>query len=178
MRDVRMTRLHRRRRQLLSLLSPLLLPLAGSAACFSTPQAAVRGAASEAAPPSGTEGTYKLVRIEQDRLLQARWAVVARCDHPEWSTQAIPVPTSSSPTSPQYPQSAAQSAILVHAGATVHLWRKEAMLQIEVSAVAEENAGLGMPVRVRLVAHDENGPRVPEEYIALVRSTSDVEMRP
>jgi hypothetical protein len=165
-------------RLLLAMLHAMTSCCVLSAACYRTPQAALDAAFTNHIP-SNTNGIgYKVLRIDRDLLLRGRWAVITRCDHPEWSAQALPIVSSNFPDLPEAYTSIVPSVIVMHAGDRIHLWRREALLQIEISAVAEENGSLGKPVRVRFSGGSQNDPTMREECSGVVRSPSDVEMEP
>jgi hypothetical protein len=149
------------------------------AACYRTPQAAVKAAMAGFFPPetAGGEG-YQVIRIERDPLLRRSWGIVGSCGHPEWSTIALPVSESAAEVSRKISASTVNAPVLVRAGETVRLWRREAVLQIEMAGVAEQNGALGATVRVRLARGSTEEPLVAEEFSGVVRGRLDVEMKP
>jgi hypothetical protein len=67
---------------------------------------------------------------------------------------------------------------VVHAGDVVRLWRREDLLRIEVTGVAEESGGVGKKIRVRLLRRNTDGPSKEEQFTGIIRGPSDVEMLP
>ena len=63
--------------------------------------------------------------------------------------------------------------VLADAGEVVRLWRQEDNLRIEVTAMSEENGGLGKAIRVRLMG----GGSAEQQFIGIVRGVADVEMQ-
>jgi hypothetical protein len=151
----------------------------GWAACYGTPRAAIDGAivGTLSASKAGEDG-YKVIRVQRDELLRRSWAMVANCEHPEWSVMAFPISNSSSIEFPRAFPGIAQLPIVVHAGDTVLLWRREALLQIAVNGVSEENGSLGNTVLVRLPQRSIDSVSPPEEFTGVVRGPSNVEMQP
>ena len=62
---------------------------------------------------------------------------------------------------------------VVRAGEVVRLWWQEDNLRIEMTAMSEENGGLGKVIRVRLVGSDS----AERQFVGIVRGVADVEMR-
>jgi hypothetical protein len=151
----------------------------GWAACYGTPQAAIDGAVGGtlSASKAGENG-YKVIKVQRDELLRRSWAMVANCEHPEWSVIALPISSSSSIEFMRSFPSIAQLPIVVRAGDTVRLWRREALLQITVNGVSEENGSLGNTVLVRLPQRSIDSISPPEEFTGVVRGPSNVEMQP
>ncbi len=156
-----------------------VFPFAGRAACYRTPQAAIDRALTDAVMNAEADATgYKLVRIKRDPMLGRSWAVVARCSHPEWATQAFPVfHLSSMEISPAL-SGTIHSSVLIHAGDPVRFSRHEALLQIEVAGISEESGSLGGTVRVRISHTSADNPSAAEELTGIVRGPSEVEMKP
>lgn len=163
---------------LVLLLQSPVLPCAGFAACYVSPQAALEGTVSGHLSSAAKESGYKVIGVRQDRLLGRNWAVIARCDHPEWSTVALPFSGEAASAVPKAYASDLLSPVVVHAGDTVRLWRREPLLQIEVAGVAEENGSLGKTVRVRVVSRNTDNPFTREEFTGIVEGRADVEMQP
>jgi flagella basal body P-ring formation protein FlgA len=67
---------------------------------------------------------------------------------------------------------------LVHAGESVRVLRREDSLFIEIRGVAEQNAGLGNPVRVRLSKVGVDVYEAQKEIAAIVSGPATVEMQP
>jgi hypothetical protein len=67
---------------------------------------------------------------------------------------------------------------LVHAGENVRVLRREDDLLIEISGVAEQSAGLGKPVRVRLSKVGVDVEQAQKEIVAVVSGPAAVEMQP
>ncbi|MDQ2834006.1 MAG: flagella basal body P-ring formation protein FlgA [Acidobacteriota bacterium] len=159
------------------LLHAAVLPGAGFAACYASPQAALEGSSGHLAG-AGEQSSYQVIGVRQDRLLGRNWAVIARCDHPEWSAVAFPFSGAAAVSVPKAYANDLRSPIVVHAGDTVRLRRHEAFVHIEVAAVAEDNGGLGKTVRVRVVSRNTDNPFTREELTAVVTGPADVEMQP
>ncbi len=174
-----MRKAYKPRLHLRSLLIVLLLPAFARAQCYDTPQAAIDGARSSGSSPFKTETVgYRVLRMANDQLLGRSWAVVVHCDHPDWSTLAYPVSPVSSLEPPKPHPASASNPIAVHAGDPVRLWRREALLQIEVAGIAEQNGSLGETVRVRLSQRNNEDPFAPKEFAGVVKGPSDVEIKP
>ena len=118
-------------------------------------------------------GTYRVSEVRWDPVLGQRWAVVASCEHPEQPTFAVltneAIAGKASSSSPRKED----SAPVVRAGEVVRLWRQEDNLRIEVTAMSEENGGLGKAIRVRLMGGDS----AEQQFIGIVRGVADVEMQ-
>jgi hypothetical protein len=121
-----------------------------------------------------------------DPILHQHWIAVADCNHPErlplsrltgstsMKTELLPVSENhllSSPTATPQPT-------LVHAGENVRVLRREDALLIEIRGVAEQNAGLGRPVRVRLSKVGVDVDQAQKEIVAVVSGPATVEMQP
>jgi hypothetical protein len=145
--------------------------------CYRTPQAAIAGTPSDVQSGSNENG-YKVVRTLSDPLLGRTWAMIANCNHPEWAALAFPV-FRSSPLYVSKPQTHVPLLpVVVHAGDPVRLWRREALLQIEVAGLSEQNGRVGQTVRVRLSNGNNDSPSAPEEFTGIVEAPADVEMNP
>jgi hypothetical protein len=152
------------------------------AACYSTPRTAIDAlvANSSFSPVSVNDG-YRVTRIELDQVLGQRWAMIARCDHPEWPVFALPANGPSSLSLPQEamrPVTETLNAVpVVRAGDFVRLWRQEGLLRIEVAGVSEESGGLGKTIRVRLLHRSTDDQSIPKRLTGVIRGSSDVEMQ-
>ena len=153
------------------------------AACYSTPRTAIDAlVANHSFSPAVKNNGYRVTRIELDQVLGQRWAMIARCDHPEWPMVALPANGASLLASPQ---GAARSvtdvlrtAPVVRAGDVVRLWRQESFLRIEIAGVSEETGGLGKTIRVRLLHRNTDDQSMPEQLLGVIRGPLDVEMQP
>lgn len=159
------------------------LQSAGTAAfasgCARTPAAAARLAGVKSAVPWMPEDKgYRVTGVRWDPVMQQSWATIVSCEHPEWPgfslrtrdaddtlrKGSVPVHEDRSP--------------LVRAGDVVELWRQEDLLRIEVSAVAEQNGGMGETIRVRLLRRPGSYQSAEEQFNGVVRGRGDVEMQP
>jgi hypothetical protein len=151
----------------------------GAAACYPTPQTAVDGASSrDFFASEHLEKGYTLLKIQRDHVLRRNWAIVGSCNHPEWATLALPVLDYSFIDLPSKNLTRLSTPVLVHAGGVVHLWKREALLQLEMAGISEENGSLGQTVRVRLAQTSADSSAAPEQFTGVVRGPSDVEMNP
>ena len=66
----------------------------------------------------------------------------------------------------------------MRAGENVRVLRREDTLLIEIRGVAEQNAGLGKPVRVRLSKVGADVEQAQKEIVAIVSGPAVVEMQP
>jgi len=119
--------------------------------------------------PSADE-KYRVTATTWDPVLQQKWTLVARCEHPEWPALAFQkagsgVDQASVDNYPPLPPA-------VRAGDIVRLWSAEERLRIEVAAVAEESGGLGKTIRMRFMRTDA----VEQQMIGIIRGPLDVEM--
>src|SRR5712672_2348441 len=72
-------------------LQGMSMPNSSRAACYSTPRAAIDAIiANPSFSPASKNDGYRVARIESDRVLGQRWAMIARCGHPEWPVVALP----------------------------------------------------------------------------------------
>jgi hypothetical protein len=121
-----------------------------------------------------------------DPILHQHWIAVTDCNHPERPplsriTGSTAMKTDLLPVSENYLLSSptvARQPTLVHAGENVRVLRREDALLIEIRGVAEQNAGLGRPVRVRLSKVGVDVEQVPKEIVAVVSGPAAVEMQP
>src|SRR5947209_12601121 len=139
---------------------------ASRAACYSTPQAAIDALVATPSSSSASENNgYRVTRIELDKVLARRWAIIARCGHPEWPAVAFPANGVDWLASPQAAErslaDSVRMAAIVRAGDVVRLWKQESSLRIEVVGVSEESGGLGKTVRVRLLHRNTDEQSVP-----------------
>jgi hypothetical protein len=156
----------------------LATPMA-SGVCASTPVAAVN--LSETGGGQALQGGdgYRVTSVRWDPLLRHGWAMVARCGHPEWPEVALPTRLSSLALKLEGGTASigvVDVPLVVRAGDTVRLWRRENKLRIEVAAVAEESGGLGKSIRVRLVRAGMEG-QAERQMVGVVRGPADVEMQ-
>jgi hypothetical protein len=116
-------------------------------------------------------GSYRVSEVRWDPVLEQRWAVVASCEHPEQPTFAVL--TNETIAGKASSLRKEDGAPVVRAGEVVRLWRQEDNLRIEVTAMSEENGGLGKAIRVRLMG----GGSAEQQFIGIVRGVADVEMQ-
>jgi hypothetical protein len=153
------------------------------AECYSTPNTAIDALVSNSSslPTIKNEG-YRVTRIEADQVLGQRWAMIARCGHPEWPVFALPANGTSSIFLPQEAMRSVtknlSSVPVVRPGDFVRLWRQEGILRIEVAGVSEESGGLGKTIRVRLLHRSTDDQSIPKRLSGVIRGPSDVEMQP
>ena len=166
-----------------------VLSLAGSALaafaqtdCAKSPAAAVeifRAVSSNVA--SGVGAGYRVTDVHWDPLLRQNWARVANCEHPEWPEVSLRVEALRAVSGRLIDRSAPEISpfvAVVHAGDVVRLWRKEDLLRIEVTGVAEESGGVGKKIRVRLLRRGTDSQSKEEQFTGIIRGPSDVEMQP
>jgi hypothetical protein len=159
-----------------------LLP--ARAACYSTPTAAVNSIKPGSSLSPSTEGVgYRVTSVESDPISDQRWAMISSCDHPERPAFSLLIEGSDSAAhsllrESQIVADSAQVTPVVHVGDTVRLWKQEAVLRIELAAVAEENGSLGKLIRVRLLRRNTDGQSTQIEFAGIVRGRLDVEMQP
>jgi hypothetical protein len=126
--------------------------------------------------------SYHILRVQSDRVLGKRWAMMVDSDHPEWPAFALPLQGCEQVAGPQRPQQTSSSNIqappMVHAGDIVRVWRQERFLRLEVAAISEENGRLGQRIRMRLSPLDGQILASPEQVSGLVRGPSSVEWQP
>jgi hypothetical protein len=149
------------------------------AACYSTPRMAIDAldVSSPSSPALRNDG-YRVTRVEADQVLGQRWAMIARCDHPEWPTFALQANSlASSRNAERSVTEGLRTVPIVRAGDVVRLWRQESLLRIEVAGVSEESGGLGKTIRVRLLRRNTDDQSIPERFYGVVRGPFDVEMQ-
>ena len=157
----------------------LLMPPVASAVCASTPVAAVSLSETNRGQFMQGDGGYRVTSVRWDPVLQQGWAMVARCGHPEWPEVALPTRLSSLALKREERTASigvVDVPLVVRAGDTVRLWRRENELRIEVAAVAEESGGVGKSIRVRLVRAGMEG-QAERQMVGVVRGPADVEMQ-
>jgi Chaperone for flagella basal body P-ring formation len=120
---------------------------------------------------AANRGSYHVSEVRWDPVLGQRWAVLASCEHPEQPTFAVLTneTIAGKASSPREEN----SAPVVRAGEVVRLWRQEENLRIEMTAMSEENGGLGKVIRVRLMGSNSEE----QQFIGIVRGVADVEMQ-
>ena len=153
------------------------------AVCYSTPSKAIDAlVANSSHSPALKDDGYRVTRIESDQVLGLRWAMIARCGHPEWPLVALPANGASSLVLHQETERSVtdglSTAPVVRAGDIVRLWRRESILRIEVAGVSEESGCLGKTIRVRLLHRNTDDQFIPEQFLGVIRGPLDVEMQP
>lgn len=167
----------------LTFLQGLNMASSSRAACYSTPRMALDALDADSSfSPALTNDGYRVTRIEADQVLGQRWAMIARCGHPEWPPLALLANGASSLASPREAQrfltEGLRTTPIVRAGEVVRLWRQESFLRIEVAGVSEESGGLGKTIRVRLLHKNTDDQSIPEWFFGVIRGPFDVEMQP
>jgi hypothetical protein len=158
--------------------------LSAQTACFNTPAAAAYSIKPDSSLSPTTEGGgYRVTSIESDPISGHKWAMISSCDHPERPAFSLQAEASDSAEhfrsrEPQTVTGSAHVIPIVHVGDTVRLWRQEAVLRIELAAVAEENGSLGKLIRVRLLRRNTDNQPTQTEFAGIVRGRLDVEMEP
>jgi hypothetical protein len=158
--------------------------LSAWAACYSTPAAALYSMKpGSSLSPSAEDGGYRVTSIESDPISGRRWAMISSCDHPERPAFSLMTGGSDSAAhsflrEAQIVTDSTKVAPVVHVGDTVRLWKQEAVLRIELAAVAEENGSLGKSIRVRLLRRNTDDQSTQTEFAGIVRGKLDVEMQP
>ncbi len=152
------------------------------AACYGTPSAAIEAVKTgfSLSAVAGSGGYY-LTGIRSDPVLGDRWAMVGRCDHPDWPSRVIRIQGPGTPAmrlSTTIQADDAHVAPVVRAGEIVRVWRQEDLLRIEVSAVSEQSGGLGKTIRLRFLRRDTEEASTQQEISGIVRGPSNVEMQP
>jgi hypothetical protein len=167
---------------LLITLEAMFAASSSRALCYSTPRAAIDALipTPSSSPASENDG-YRVTRIEVDKVLARRWAMIARCDHPEWPAIALPADGVRWLASPRATQGSipvsAETTPIVRPGDVVRLWKQESSLRIEVAGVSEESGGLGKTIRVRLLQRNVDDQLIPEQFFGVIRGPLDVEMQ-
>jgi len=168
---------------LLALQGMSMLSSSQAAECYSTPRTALDALVTKTLFSSTLKNDgYRVIRIELDQVLGQKWAMIARCGHPEWPLFAVPANGLTSFASPQkaerFAAEGSRALPVVRAGEVVQLWRRESLLRIEVAGVSEENGGLGKTIRVRLLHRNTDNQAVPEQVSGVIRGPANVEMQP
>jgi hypothetical protein len=151
------------------------------AACYNTPTTAIDAGSLTSSSSLSESGGYRVERIQSDPVLRQTWAMVIRCDHPEWPAVALPLRDSSLPLRLREHESAKNipASVVIRAGEIVRLWRQETSLRIEVAGISEGNGALGDHIKVRLLRRNTvDGQSIEEQLSGIVRGPSDVEMKP
>jgi hypothetical protein len=163
----------------LTFLQGLCIASPSRAACYSTPRMAIDALdANSLSSPALRNDGYRVARIEADQVLGQRWAMIARCDHPEWPAFALLASSlASSRNVERSVTEGLRTVLIVRAGDVVRLWRQESLLRIEVAGVSEESGGLGKTIRVRLLRRNTDDQSIPERFYGVVRGPFDVEMQ-
>jgi hypothetical protein len=161
----------------------LCMASSSRAACYSTPRMALDALdANSSFSLALMNDGYRVTRIEPDPVLGQRWAMIARCGHPEWPAFALLANGARSLASPREAERSVTEGLrtvpIVRAGDVVRLWRQESFLRIEVAGVSEESGGLGKTIRVRLLHSNTDDQSIPERFSGVVRGPLDVEMQP
>jgi hypothetical protein len=152
-------------------------------ACYSTPRLAVDSTdPNSSLSPATKDGGYRVTKIESDPVLGRRWALIARCSHPDWPVFAVPANGAGLLAVPGEPARSLgedlRTSPIVRAGDIIRLWRQEHFLRIEVAGVSEESGGLGKTIRVRLLRRNTDDQSTPAQFLGIVRGPSDVEIQP
>jgi hypothetical protein len=150
------------------------------AACYSTPLIAVASGSSTSPSSILGSGGYRVERIQSDPVLRQTWAMVIRCDHPEWPAVALPLRDSILPLRlrEQESEKSIPASVVIRAGEIVRLWRQEISCRIEVTGISEGNGSLGDLIKVRLLRRNTDDQSIEEQFSGIVRGASDVEMKP
>lgn len=152
------------------------------ASCARTPAEAAESAADGATRPAAGDGGFRVESMRWDPVLQQRWAQIANCAHPEWPAVEMLVhgPKMAAPAvqriAPLHVEASLSASPIVRAGDAVQLWIQQGNLRIEAAAIAEQSAGMGQTVRVRLMQRKTLGQQKEEEFRAVVRGPHDVEI--
>lgn len=157
--------------------------LSVQAACFKTPRSAIDSlqANSSISAASNNSG-YRVAGVQSDPVLGQRWAMIINCSHPEWPLVALQATGAILIATPFERKHSSMNNVkqtpVIYAGDIVRLWRQEELLRIEVAGVAEENAGVGQRVRVRLLRRNTDDQSIQEQFAGVVRGPSNVEILP
>jgi hypothetical protein len=166
-----------------------VLSLAGSALasfaqtdCAKSPTAAVELFRSSSPKPVHESGSgYRVTGIRWDPLLRQNWARVANCEHPERPEVSLRMEAMKAVSGHLIGRTGPEISpfvAVVHAGDVVRLWRREDLLRIEVTGVAEESGGVGKKIRVRLLRRNTDDQSKEEQFTGIIRGPLDVEMLP
>lgn len=169
-------------------LSGVVSPAVARAHCAKTPDAAIQssrmGSVSSSSSSVSEDKGYRVTGVRWDPVLNQKWAMIARCDHPEWPELSLRAEEKGAASRPSTARTreedspAVAAASVVRAGDVVHLWRQEALLRIEVTGVAEESGSVGKSIRVRLLRRTTDDQSIEEQFSGIVRGRADVEMQP
>jgi hypothetical protein len=168
----------------LLMLRAIFVAIPALAACYNTPRAAVDALEVNSSVSSTSEKSgYRVTKVQSDPVLGQRWAMIASCGHPEWSAIALPAnEVRSLKVSPKAAErlssDSAKTALAIHAGDIVRLWKQQTLSRIEVAGVSEESGGVGEIIRVRLLQSATNDQSIPEQFSGVVRGPSNVEIQP
>jgi hypothetical protein len=121
-------------------------------------------------PLAARSGSYRVSEVMWDPVLGQRWAMVASCEHPERPAFAVPTKEA---IGEKQSGGRKDDVPVVRAGDVVRLWWQEDNLRIEMTAMSEENGGLGKVIRVRMLGGDS----AERQFVGVVRGVADVEMR-
>jgi Chaperone for flagella basal body P-ring formation len=162
------------------ILSGICLAHTALAACYTTPLMAIAAASVTSSSSISEKRGYRVERIQSDPVLRQTWAMVLRCDHPEWPAVAVPLRDSTLPPGARLQESAKNitQSVVIRAGEIVRVWRQETSLRIEVAGISEGNGGLGDLIKVRLMRRNTDDQSIDEQFSGIVRGPSDVEMKP
>jgi hypothetical protein len=121
---------------------------------------------------------YRLRGYQWDPILGQRWAVLEGAGHPDWPLLAqlapefAPAPTLSSQVALSAAPAAAPAGVparalappplklaapTIHSGDSVTAWSDERNVRMQLSAVAEGNAGIGERIQLRVTGAGVNG---------------------
>jgi hypothetical protein len=150
------------------------------AACYTTPLMAIAGGSATSSSSISENRGFRVKRIQSDPVLRQTWAMVIRCDHPEWPAVALPLRDSILPLRLRVQEKAMDipASVVIRAGEIVRLWRQETSLRIEVAGISEGNGGLGDLIKIRLLRGNTDDQSIDEQFSGIVRGPSDVEMKP
>lgn len=147
--------------------------------CAGTLIAAIKSDGANPLPISEGEG-YRVTSVRWDPILRQSWAIIARCDHPEWPKFSLRVGESDAASPRQVVAQGREehlpTVLVVRAGDVVRLWRQDDLLRIELTGVAEESGSLGKMIRVRLLRRNTDEPLAEKQFTGIVRGPSNVEM--
>jgi hypothetical protein len=161
-------------------LSGICLANTALAACYTTPLMAIAAASVTSSSSISEKRGYRVERIQSDPVLRQTWAMVSRCDHPEWPAVALPLRDSILRLRLREQERAKDvpGSVVIRAGEIVRLWRQEISLRIEVAGISEGNGELGDLIKVRLLRRNTDDQSTEEQFFGIVRGPSEVEMKP
>ena len=119
----------------------------------------------------GARSSERVVEVRRDSLLDAKWAVLVDCDHPEWPARMVLLGKDATEVKPQVRQVSAVRAVamVVRVGETVRVWERDGMTSIETTGIAEQSGAAGKRIEVRLLRsgmNSEDRERLVEGVIA------------